>query len=112
MSYESSSSFRIATPRLDAQGGAGLQKALSTVLLSSNEAPTGSPTGDRICLLDMTEVEFIDSDGLFALLGVLETASKRGIQLILCSVSPLARLVLDITQLDRVFTIQETPALP
>jgi anti-sigma B factor antagonist len=107
MSYESSSSFRIATPRLDAQGGAGLQQELSK-LLSTNE----SHTGDRICLLDMTEVEFIDSDGLFALLGILETASKRGIQLILCSVSPLARLVLDITQLDRVFTIQETPALP
>jgi anti-sigma B factor antagonist len=108
MSYESSSSFRIVTSRLDAQGGAGLQQELSKVLLSTNE----SHNGDRICLLDMTEVEFIDSDGLFALLGILETASKRGIQLILCSVSPLARLVLDITQLDRVFTIQETPALP
>jgi anti-sigma B factor antagonist len=99
------SAYRIAIPRLDAQGVAGLQAAISKALDS------GAHTQRDRMVLDMAEVEFIDSDGLVAMVNIFRSAAAKGIHLILCSVQPIARLVFDISQLDKVFTIIETPAV-
>jgi anti-sigma B factor antagonist len=105
MTDHTASAYRIEIPRLDAQGGAGLQEAISNVLNS------GIHTQRDRMVLDMADVEFIDSDGIVALISVFQAASTKGIQLILCSVQPIARLVFDISQLDKVFTIIENPAV-
>jgi anti-sigma B factor antagonist len=102
---QTASAYRIAIPRLDAQGGAGLQAAISNALDS------GVHTQRDRMVLDMAEVEFIDNDGLVAMVNIFQNAAAKGIHLILCSVQPIARLVFDISQLDKVFTIIETPAV-
>jgi anti-sigma B factor antagonist len=99
MTDNTDNAYRIAFPRLDAQGGAGLQAEISNALDS------GIHTQRDRMVLDMAEVEFIDSDGLVALMNIFQSAAEKGIQLILCSVQPIARLVFDISQLDKVFTI-------
>jgi anti-sigma B factor antagonist len=81
--------------RLDVQGGAVLQQRIADI------APIGNP----LWVLDMGNVDFIDSAGLVALIEAFQTAAQAGSRLVLCSVRPPARLILDITQLDQVFTI-------
>jgi anti-sigma B factor antagonist len=58
-------------------------------------------------ILDLTEVEFIDSAGLVALVTAHKTAVKQRCQLVLCNPSPAVRVILEISQLDRVFEIVE-----
>jgi anti-sigma B factor antagonist len=81
--------------RLDVQGGAVLLQRIAAI------AQVGNP----FWALDMGNVDFIDSAGLVALIEAFQTAGQAGASLVLCSVRPPARLILDITQLDQVFTI-------
>jgi anti-anti-sigma factor len=60
--------------------------------------------GDPV-LLDLQNVEFLDSQGLSALLSVLKLASAHQSKLFLCSLQESVRLLFDITKMDRVFTI-------
>jgi anti-anti-sigma factor len=59
-------------------------------------------------LIDMGLVESIDSAGLMVLVSALKSAQELGKQFHLCSVSFPIRMVLELTQLDRVFEILET----
>jgi anti-anti-sigma factor len=56
-------------------------------------------------MVDMSRVESLDSAGLVSLISVLRLA--RGLQkrFCLCAVPPSIRIVLELTQLDRVFEI-------
>ncbi len=58
-------------------------------------------------LVDLGEVKFIDSAGLMALVSGLKQAKKMQRRFSICSVSPGARMVLELSQLDRVFEIFE-----
>ena len=58
-------------------------------------------------LVDFAEVTFIDSAGLMALVSGLKQAKKMGRGFSICSVSPGIRMVLELSQLDRVFKIFE-----
>ena len=60
-----------------------------------------------ILLVDMKQVEFLDSAGLMALVKAFRFASSLGRNLSLCSLAPSVKMVLELTQLDRVFDIFE-----
>jgi anti-anti-sigma factor len=84
--------------RLDGQGGLWLQQQLSEI------APRRYP----IWIIDLSGVEFMDSSGLVALVTGLRVAAQANARLILCGLRPSVRLIFEITQLERVFTIFET----
>lgn len=56
-------------------------------------------------LVDMAQVESIDSDGLMALVAALSTSQRLNKRLSLCSVSHSVRIIFELTQLDRAFEI-------
>ncbi len=58
-----------------------------------------------ILLVDMKQVEFVDSPGLMALVNGFRFARSLGRHLSLCSLAPSVKMVLELTQLDRVFEI-------
>ena len=84
--------------RLDSHGGSWLQQQLESI----------APRCYKLWVIDLSEVEFIDSSGLIALVAGLKIATQAGARLVLCGLHPSAKLIFDITQLDLVFTIFET----
>ncbi len=61
-----------------------------------------------ILLVNLEQVNFLDSIGLMALLSGLKLAKKLGRRLSLCSVSPQVKIIFELTQLDKVFEIFES----
>ncbi len=59
----------------------------------------------RIVVLDLSEVEALDADGLATLLSLHQWAVARGVQLKLVNPSHFVHEVLTRTRLDRVFDI-------
>ena len=68
-------------------------------LLEKNCLPT-------TIILDFRHNTFISSSGLGALVTLYKASQKKGIELILRNVTPQAMIVLEMTQLDKVFTIE------
>lgn len=62
-------------------------------------------------VVDLEQVEALDSAGLLALVSALKLAQSLGRRFSLCSVSPSIRIIFELTQLDRVFEIFEDTAL-
>jgi anti-sigma B factor antagonist len=56
-------------------------------------------------LVDMSQVESLDSAGLMALVSALTLAQQMEKPFSLCSVAPSIRIIFELTQLDRVFEI-------
>jgi len=63
-------------------------------------------------LVDMAQVESIDSDGLMALVSGLSMSQRLHKRFSLCSVSHSVRIILELTQLDRAFEILEGRSTP
>lgn len=61
-------------------------------------------------LVDLEQVESIDSAGLMALVHSLRLAQSLGKQFSLCCVSPAIKLIFELTQLDQVFEIFDSKA--
>lgn len=70
-------------------------------------AETVSSNEHMSLLVDMSQVESLDSAGLMALVSTLTLAQKLNKRFGLCRISPSVRIVLELTQLDRVFEISE-----
>lgn len=58
-------------------------------------------------LVNLEQVESLDSAGLMALVSSLRLAQSIGTRFSLCGVSPSIRIIFELTQLDRVFEIFE-----
>lgn len=58
-------------------------------------------------LVDMSQVDFMDSAGLMALVSSLKLSRSLNCRLSLCSVLPSIRILLELTQLDDVFEVFE-----
>ncbi|MGK7876952.1 MAG: STAS domain-containing protein [Xenococcaceae cyanobacterium] len=58
-----------------------------------------------ILLVDMSQVEFLDSAGLMVLVSAFCLAQSLGRHFSLCSVAPSVRIIFELTQLDKVFEI-------
>lgn len=81
-----------------------LNAANATVLRSQlTRAVSNSETS--AVLVDMQEVESLDSAGLMAFVSALSLSQQIGRRFSLCSVSPSIRIIFELTQLDRVFEI-------
>jgi anti-sigma B factor antagonist len=63
---------------------------------------------NKALIVNLEQVESIDSAGLMALVSALRLAQKLGRCMSLCSVSPAIRIVFELTQLDRVFEISDS----
>ena len=59
-------------------------------------------------VLDMSQVEFLDSAGLMVLVNTLSTAQKNDSELALCCLPSAVKIILELTQLTRAFTILES----
>jgi anti-sigma B factor antagonist len=56
-------------------------------------------------LVDMRQVEFLDSAGLMALVTAFRQAQNLGKRFSICSLAPSVRIIFELTQLDKVFEI-------
>lgn len=63
-----------------------------------------------VVLVDMEQVESLDSAGLMVLVAALSQAQQQNYQFSLCSLSPSIRIIFELTQLDRVFEMFENRA--
>jgi anti-sigma B factor antagonist len=59
--------------------------------------------GNNLVMIDMTNVNFIDSSGLGALMIALKMLRSAGGDLYLCSIAEPVRNLLSITRMDRLF---------
>lgn len=58
-------------------------------------------------IVDMGKVESLDNAGLVSFMSALNAARAKSKRLSICSAPPSIRIVFELTQLDRVFTIVE-----
>ncbi|UBF26295.1 STAS domain-containing protein [Kovacikia minuta CCNUW1] len=70
-----------------------------------NEAVLSDQNG--ALLIDLGQVEFIDSAGLMVLVSAQSMAQRLNKRLSICSISYPVRMIFELTQLDRVFEIFE-----
>jgi anti-sigma B factor antagonist len=69
--------------------------------------------GCAMWVLDMAEVEFLDTQGLVGLVKARQAACDANAELVLCGLRRPIRMILDLAQLDRLFAIVESvEALP
>lgn len=80
---------------LDSYGSAVLQQQISA---------TTSKAGD-IWVIDMAQVEFINSAGVLALISALTLARCANCRLLVSNLRPAIKLVFEITQLDQALEI-------
>lgn len=85
--------------RLDSNSGTRLQQQLATI----------EPRRHSLWMLDMAQVDFIDSAGLVALVSGLNAAKSHQCRLVICNPHPSVRLIFEITQLDQAFEIVDGP---
>jgi len=64
--------------------------------------------GNRIIILDLGEVTFIDSSGLGALIGSLKAMGGNG-ELLLCSAHEAVINMFKLTRMDKVFRMFKSP---
>lgn len=88
----------------------------TTRILSSTSAPdilhwvTQSLEANVACLLlDLQDVMFMDSSGLGALVIASKRVKKVGGRLALCSLSGQARMAVEMSSLDTILEIYDTP---
>jgi anti-anti-sigma factor len=62
-------------------------------------------SGDRFVLIDLAEVNFMDSSGLGALVAALKMIKIAGGNLYLCSIAEPVKMIFALTRMDRVFEI-------
>lgn len=75
-------------------------RALLMDQVESTEGPLG---------LDLTEVDYMDSSGVGTLVYVKREVERAGRKLVLIGLQPRVRSVLEITHLDKFFTIVDRP---
>ena len=62
--------------------------------------------GDRRIVLDMAQVEFLDSTGLGVLVAALKRFRSAGGDIVLRDISPREQRLFELTGLTRIFTIE------
>lgn len=86
------------TQRLDLQGGTSFQQQIAAI----------KPEQGSLWLVDMAQVEFIDSAGRLALVEALSMAQANGCRLLVCHLRPSIKLIFEITQLDQIFELVDS----
>ena len=79
--------------RLDASSASDLKDSLKRA----------AETGTIYQVIDMADVNFIDSSGLSVLVAVYKTVREKGGSIVLVDVGPQVQVALELTRLDQVF---------
>ncbi|MDM9383468.1 STAS domain-containing protein [Chlorogloeopsis sp. ULAP01] len=66
------------------------------------------PQPYHLWVIDLAQVDFMDSSGLFALTKGLSAARSIGCRLVICNLQPSIQIIFELTQLDSVFEIFES----
>lgn len=74
----------------------------------AREAMLGCLAEKRHLIVDMHEVEYIDSSGIAGLIEAYQTAKSSNLQFRLAQISGAVRRVLELAHLDRVFPIRDS----
>ena len=102
LSDESTFIIKLTNSKFDSLAGSELltkvESWIVTNLMVNNQAV---PT----LIVDMENVEFIDSQGLQKLLAALRLMQSQNSNLVLCSQQPSVSLVFEITRIDQLFAI-------
>jgi anti-anti-sigma factor len=85
---------------LNASNAALFQRQLATLLASDCSS----------VLVDLSQVETLDSAGLMVLISAQTAAHQHQKRFGICGVSPSIRIIFEVTQLDRAFTLFESRA--
>jgi anti-anti-sigma factor len=81
--------------RLDFDGSKLLEAQFTKLMLQRG----------TLWVVDLAQVDFMDSSGLLALVGGLKVARENNCRLVLCHLPEPIKLILELTQLDSVFKI-------
>ncbi|OUL33356.1 anti-anti-sigma factor [Nostoc sp. T09] len=84
--------------RLDLQHSKVLREQLATL----------EPQANHLWVIDLAQVDFMDSSGLTTLVTGLSTARSRGCRLVICNLQAPIRIIFELTQMDSVFEIFES----
>lgn len=84
--------------RLDLQGGVSFLQQLNAI----------EPEQGSLWLVEMAQVEFIDSAGRLALVKALSLAQANDCRLLICHLRPPIKLIFEITQLDQIFELVDS----
>lgn len=79
----------------------------NAALLRQQLAETVASQDHSSLVVDMSQVESIDSTGLMVLVSTFTLAQRLNKRFGLCGVSPSIRIVLELTQLDRLLDISD-----
>jgi anti-anti-sigma factor len=102
LNSESAFTIRITQSKFDGFAGSDLfNKVESWVAANAMMNNQSVPA----LIVDMVNVEFIDSQGLHKLLSALKLMQSQNSNLLLCSQQPSVRLVFEITRFDQLFAI-------
>lgn len=83
----------------------GYVNAASALVLQDQLAIAVQSEQNSALLVDMRDVESLDSAGLMVLVSTLSLAQKQSKRFSLCSMSASIRIIFELTQLDRIFEI-------
>lgn len=84
--------------RLDLLGGVSFQRQIAAI----------EPEPGSLWLVDMAQVEFIDSAGRLALVKTLSLAQAHNCRLLICHLPPPIKIIFELTQLDQIFELADS----
>ncbi|CAN1212564.1 Anti-sigma factor antagonist [Tumidithrix helvetica PCC 7403] len=92
-----STSVRVLEPEgmIDSVGGNQLRREVADLL----------DAGIETILLDFQNITFMDSSGLGAMVATLQAVRAKGATLYLCSLNDQLKIILEMTKMDKIFTI-------
>ena len=90
--------IQVLEKRLGADKAVAFKEAVGRVLAN------GSPQ----IVLDLSQVDFIDSSGLGAILSILKRM-ETGKEFVICGLTEQVASMFKLTRMDRVFTIRKSP---
>lgn len=92
------SSIKVLQPSgiLNAITGNQLRREINDIVLSDKNA---------IILIDLKNVNFVDSSGLGTLVSAMQIIKSSGSQLFICSVNDQVRMLFELTRMNNVFKI-------
>ena len=97
----------LSNPKITIIRPQGPLNAVNAVKLEKELTEALNQDTNTIVLIDLAQVDLIDSNGLMVLVFGVKEAKQLEQRLCFCSVSPSHRIIFELAQLDRVFEIFE-----
>lgn len=97
----------IRTPSVTVICPSGILNAESASKFETELVAAMRTSCDGELVVDMSKVESLDNAGLVSFMSALNAARSNSQRLSICSAPPAIRIVFELTQLDRVFTMVE-----